>query len=57
MCRSVDCPKCQGKSWTGCGLHVPSAMNSVPKEQWCTCTDAEGKRGEYPPKAGEGKQA
>jgi hypothetical protein len=30
-------------------------MSQYPKEQWCTCVGADGIKGEYPPKAGEGK--
>ncbi|CDK30023.1 unnamed protein product [Kuraishia capsulata CBS 1993] len=44
---------CAGKqAWIGCGLHVPSAMSSFPKSEWCTC---EGSTNEYPPRAGTGK--
>lgn len=54
MCKSVDCPKCNLKTWTGCGQHVASAMSQYPKSQWCTCTNVDGSKGEFPPKAGQG---
>lgn len=30
-------------------------MNSVAKDQWCTCTELDGTRGMYPPKSGTGR--
>lgn len=54
MCRSADCATCQLKSWTGCGQHVAAAMKPYPKSEWCTCINADGTRGEFPPKAGQG---
>jgi hypothetical protein len=36
-------------SWRGCGNHIPSAMQGVPQDQWCTCearVTVDGK--EYP---------
>lgn len=55
MCRSADCGNCKLKSWTGCGQHIPAAMAQFPKSEWCTCTNADGSRGEYPPQATQGK--
>lgn len=43
-----------GVTWTGCGLHVPIAMGDAPKAEWCTCLNADGSKGEYPPKVGTG---
>ncbi|KAI5797930.1 hypothetical protein DFH27DRAFT_560947 [Peziza echinospora] len=49
MCRSARCPNedCSGLTWIGCGLHVPSVMDPVPKEDWCTCPKPENST--YPP--------
>ena len=39
-------------SWWGCGFHVPSVMDSIPKEEWCTCNPRVEKKGvKYPPAA------
>ncbi|ODQ60066.1 hypothetical protein WICANDRAFT_62635 [Wickerhamomyces anomalus NRRL Y-366-8] len=57
MCRPAQCSICNKASWFGCGLHIPSAMSNSPKEEWCTCVNSDGERGEYPPKAGTGKAA
>lgn len=43
-----------GVTWTGCGLHVPVAMGDAPKNEWCTCLNVDGSKGEYPPKVGTG---
>lgn len=43
-----------GKTWIGCGLHIPYAMSLVPKELWCTCISGSGVESEYPPKFGDG---
>ncbi|KEQ60982.1 uncharacterized protein M437DRAFT_53267 [Aureobasidium melanogenum CBS 110374] len=51
MCMRADCPKCKKVSWWGCGKHIPSVMDKVPREQRCTCGPAlevDGKM--YPPK-------
>lgn len=37
-----------GKTWFGCGLHIPAVMDNVSKDQWCTCPKPEGSG--YPPK-------
>lgn len=42
-------------TWWGCGKHIPSVLDSVPKDELCTCqptVEVEGKT--YPPKQGEG---
>jgi hypothetical protein len=37
-------------TWIGCGFHVPSVMDSIPKEKWCTCEPKVEKKGQmYPP--------
>lgn len=33
-------------TWWGCGKHVAGVMESVPKEQWCTCAP---QGNQYPP--------
>ncbi|KAK9472574.1 uncharacterized protein V1510DRAFT_403192 [Dipodascopsis tothii] len=48
MCKPSSCGTCNKKSWWGCGLHIPSVMDSVPKDEWCTCAKPTGS--EYPPK-------
>jgi hypothetical protein len=38
------------RTWFGCGMHVPSVMDSVPKNDWCDCEPKTEKNGtEYPP--------
>ncbi len=41
MCRAVTCKACNKTTWAGCGQHIASVKASVPRGQWCTCTDAE----------------
>jgi pyroglutamyl-peptidase len=42
----------------GCGKHIPSAMESAKKEDWCTCVSKSGRDvGDYPPAAGDGAAA
>ncbi|OHE92771.1 cytochrome P450 [Colletotrichum orchidophilum] len=37
-------------TWRGCGKHIPSALGSVPEDQWCICTPKVTVNGkEYPP--------
>ncbi|CCG25347.1 hypothetical protein CORT_0H02370 [Candida orthopsilosis Co 90-125] len=56
MCRPAECQICSKKTWVGCGLHVPRAMDNVPKDQWCTCESASGiELNGYPPKFGDAK--
>ncbi|ODV77309.1 uncharacterized protein CANTADRAFT_56152 [Suhomyces tanzawaensis NRRL Y-17324] len=58
MCRPSTCSACQNTTWIGCGLHIPRAMDPVPRHQWCTCESISGTDiGDYPPKAGDGRQA
>ncbi|KAM5496601.1 Transcriptional regulator of nonfermentable carbon utilization [Microsporum canis] len=43
------------KTWKGCGLHVPGVLDSVPKEEWCTCVPKKTVNDkEYPPMVGKG---
>jgi hypothetical protein len=35
MCRKVKCNKCSRPTWTGCGLHVQSALSGVAIENRC----------------------
>lgn len=51
MCMKANCNYCKKTSWIGCGSHVPSVMDKVPKDQWCTCKGGDT----YPPKAGTGE--
>ncbi|THZ74802.1 hypothetical protein D6C85_03271 [Aureobasidium pullulans] len=38
------------RTWFGCGAHVPSVMDSIPKNEWCDCDPKTEKNGtEYPP--------
>ncbi|KAK3116187.1 hypothetical protein LTR53_003681 [Teratosphaeriaceae sp. CCFEE 6253] len=40
-------------SWYGCGLHVPSVLDSIPEEDRCACeprVERDGKQ--YPPQGG-----
>ncbi|KAK9448565.1 uncharacterized protein V1518DRAFT_427723 [Limtongia smithiae] len=48
MCKPSVCSKCSGKTWWGCGLHIPSVLDAVPKSEWCTCEKTAGSA--YPPK-------
>ena len=39
-------------SWWGCGMHVPSVMKPIAKEEWCICEPKVEKEGvQYPPMA------
>ncbi|KAG9994800.1 hypothetical protein KCU72_g20071, partial [Aureobasidium melanogenum] len=50
MCKGAVCDNCSKRTWFGCGMHVPSVMNSVPKSEWCDCEPKTEKNGtEYPP--------
>jgi hypothetical protein len=43
-------------TWSGCGNHLASALNSIPQVSRCTCTPQIEWGGElYPPKAGQGR--
>lgn len=56
MCRPATCENCHKSTWIGCGLHIPSAMDPVAKDQWCTCqhpADSTTSK-DYPPKVGTG---
>ena len=39
----------EGVTWWGCGAHIPSVMDAVPAEQWCSCAKPPGSV--YPPMA------
>ncbi|PTB81492.1 peptidase C15, pyroglutamyl peptidase I-like protein [Trichoderma longibrachiatum ATCC 18648] len=52
MCRSAVCSTCKKQTWWGCGKHIPSVLDSVPEDSWCTCepkVERDGKA--YPPMA------
>ncbi|RYN25650.1 hypothetical protein AA0113_g5106 [Alternaria arborescens] len=46
MCKKASCDSCNKTTWWGCGKHVAGVMESVPKEQWCTCAP---QGNQYPP--------
>ncbi|KAI5851084.1 hypothetical protein DFP73DRAFT_472339 [Morchella snyderi] len=52
MCMQAKCPTCSYKTWTGCGSHIPSVMERIPKAEWCKCTKPEGSP--YPPQRSMG---
>ncbi|EEP76110.1 predicted protein [Uncinocarpus reesii 1704] len=56
MCMQTSCSTCGKQTWRGCGQHVASVMDKIPKDEWCTCTP-KTKVGatEFPPKVGEGQ--
>ncbi|KAK9428243.1 hypothetical protein V1505DRAFT_377580 [Lipomyces doorenjongii] len=47
MCHQSTCATCSGKTWFGCGHHIPSVLDHIPKEEWCSCPKSEGSQ--YPP--------
>ncbi|TGZ76941.1 hypothetical protein EX30DRAFT_344484 [Ascodesmis nigricans] len=54
MCMPHTCSTCNGKTWTGCGMHVARVMDAIPKDEWCKCTAESTKDGKvveegYPP--------
>ncbi|KAL8802000.1 MAG: hypothetical protein Q9200_006739 [Gallowayella weberi] len=54
MCKRGTCTTCQKTSWWGCGSHIPTVMDPLPAENWCTCSPKIEKGGkEYPPMAGK----
>ncbi|KAK4189063.1 hypothetical protein QBC35DRAFT_381259 [Podospora australis] len=50
MCHKTSCSSCHKSTWMGCGNHIPRVMDSIPKENWCTCEPKVEKEGhQYPP--------
>ncbi|KAG7195118.1 uncharacterized protein KQ657_003639 [Scheffersomyces spartinae] len=51
MCRSVVCNLCAKRTWTGCGNHIPLAMSSYSKSEWCNCLPRynDQKESSFPP--------
>ncbi|ODV91964.1 hypothetical protein CANCADRAFT_30245 [Tortispora caseinolytica NRRL Y-17796] len=47
MCMETTCGKCKGKTWYGCGQHIPSVMDNIDPKEWCSCDKGGSK---YPPK-------
>ncbi|KIW05579.1 uncharacterized protein PV09_03454 [Verruconis gallopava] len=50
MCKSATCSECHGKTWWGCGNHVPMVMDKVEESDRCKCepkVEKDGKK--YPP--------
>lgn len=54
MCTPIDCVTCPKTTWRGCGLHIPRAMDPVPKQDWCTCLHKSPLDTIYPPRVGDG---
>lgn len=48
---SVLASQTEGKTWMGCGAHVPSVMDKIPVMQWCSCEQGRVVKGgkTYPP--------
>lgn len=46
MCHKVNCSTCKKATWSGCGMHIQSALQGVPEEDRCAgwktgrCPDA-----------------
>nr|POE93540.1 hypothetical protein CFP56_19552 [Quercus suber] len=50
MCKRTSCSTCNKATWFGCGMHVPTVMDSIAASERCSCSpkvEREGK--EYPP--------
>ncbi|CAO3588095.1 unnamed protein product [Absidia cylindrospora] len=41
MCRRITCNKCEKFTWTGCGLHIQSALAGLTEEEKCQCNKQE----------------
>ena len=41
MCRQTTCRACNKATWAGCGQHKNEVLRGVPKNQRCSCTEAE----------------
>ncbi len=41
MCRQTTCRVCKKATWAGCGQHKNEVLRGVPKNQRCSCTQAE----------------
>ncbi|KAI8344289.1 hypothetical protein BC941DRAFT_408246 [Chlamydoabsidia padenii] len=37
MCRRITCSKCEKYTWTGCGLHVQTALAGLSEDEICQC--------------------
>ncbi|KAF2012337.1 hypothetical protein BU24DRAFT_426207 [Aaosphaeria arxii CBS 175.79] len=58
MCMKATCDNCQKSTWRGCGRHIPTVMDSIPHDQWCTCDPKVDREGVvYPPAVGTGTPA
>ncbi|KAI5778594.1 hypothetical protein EDC01DRAFT_673782 [Geopyxis carbonaria] len=42
MCKPAKCSTCAGKTWFGCGSHIPMVMDAIPTSEWCTCEKPAG---------------
>jgi len=41
MCRQTTCRNCKKATWAGCGQHKNEVLRGIPKNQRCSCTQAE----------------
>jgi positive regulator of sigma E activity len=47
----VTCGSCNKATWYGCGSHIPSVMDNIKEDEWCTCEPkVEVGSKKYPPK-------
>ncbi|KAI1776498.1 hypothetical protein F4818DRAFT_351168 [Hypoxylon cercidicola] len=52
MCMKATCKTCGKTTWFGCGSHIPSVLDQVSADDWCTCEPKVEVNGtKYPPKA------
>lgn len=35
MCKKIDCSKCGKPSWSGCGMHIETALAGIKEEERC----------------------
>ncbi|KAI1493733.1 hypothetical protein F5X96DRAFT_666488 [Biscogniauxia mediterranea] len=48
MCMKATCKI----SWFGCGAHIPSVLDRIAADEWCTCEPKVEVNGtKYPPRA------
>ncbi|KAI8097590.1 uncharacterized protein BX664DRAFT_326752 [Halteromyces radiatus] len=41
MCRRITCKTCNKYTWTGCGLHIQSALAGLTENEICQCNAKE----------------
>lgn len=37
MCCKTECGTCMKPTWSGCGMHIDTALAGVPLEERCEC--------------------